>query len=418
MEQPSLVEEPTLTVADLCAGVGRVLARAFPEAVWVRGEIANKHASPHGHVFFDLVDASGGASIRVVLWRDDRRVVNAVLRRSGHAVRIDDGTEVRVRAMVGWHPGSGLVRLRMLSIDTAYTLGRLAEDRERLVRMLERDGVLGRQAALPLARVPLRVGLVTSAGSSAAADFVHILEASGWAWRVALCDTRVQGPDAEPALAAALSAVASSCDVVCVIRGGGARTDLAAFDREAVARAIAGCPVPVLTGIGHETDTTVADLVAHRSFTTPTACAAFLVDRVGTFLGAADEAWRSIRRRAAAVVDRSDERIQRAAGRVEGAWRRHLRGGEIGLERAERRLALRTPRLLDAEERRLDAIAARLPGLDPARLLARGWTLTRTADGRLVRGANELVTGDEIVTTFVDGRVASRVGSIGVDTAG
>jgi exodeoxyribonuclease VII large subunit len=395
MEQPSLVEEPTLTVADLCAGVGRVLARAFPDAVWVRGEIANKHASPHGHVFFDLVDASGGASIRVVLWRDDRRVVNAVLRRSGHAVRIDDGTEVRVRAMVGWHPGSGLVRLRMLSIDTAYTLGRLAEDRERLVRLLEGEGVLGRQAALTLAPVPLRVGLVTSAGSAAAADFVHILEASGWAWRVGLCDARVQGPDAEPALVGALRAVAASADVVCLVRGGGARTDLAAFDREAVARAIAACPVPVLTGIGHETDTTVSDLVAHRSFTTPTACASFLVDRVGGFLAAGDEVWRRIRRRATSVIDRSDERLQRAA----------------------LRLALRAPRLLDAEERWLAGASVRLAGLDPARLLARGWTVTRTADGRLVRGADELAAGDEIVTTFADGRATSRVGSIDVDAS-
>jgi exodeoxyribonuclease VII large subunit len=412
IEQPRLIEEPTLTVAELAAGIGRVLGRAFPEAVWVRGEIANKHTSPQGHVFFDLVDPEAGAHLKVVLWQDDRRVVNDVLKRAGHAVRIDDGTEVRIRASVGWFPKKGAVRLRMHGIDTAYTLGRLAEARERLVRTLEAEGLLARQAGLGLATVPLRVGLVTSATSAAAADFLRTLEATGWGWRVTVCDARVQGREAEAAIVAGLRAVGGGdgpADVVCVVRGGGSRTDLAAFDSEAVARAVAACPVPVLTGIGHETDTSVADLVAHRAFKTPTACAAYLVERVTAYLDAVTGAWQRIDRLTRSALDRSDERLHRAAGRAQGACRHHLRAADADLEARARRLTARAPRLVDGAARRVESLSTRLAAADPDRLLARGWTVTRRPDGRLVRGAAELAPGDEILTSFADGAVRSRV---------
>jgi exodeoxyribonuclease VII large subunit len=360
-------------------------------------------------VFFDLLDPDGRAAIKVVLWRSDREVVNAILRRGGHAVRIDDGTDVRIRAELGWHPRTGGVRLRMLAIDTAYTLGRLAEDRERLIRTLEAEGVLDRQAALTLAPVPLRVGLVTSSSSAAAADFLHTFEASDFAWRVSIGDARMQGADAEASVAARLRALAPAVDVVCVVRGGGARTDLASFDREPIARAIAACPVPVLTGIGHETDTTVADLAAWRAFKTPTACAGFLVERVGAYVDTVERAWSRVERRARVALERSEERLLRAAGRAEGACRHHLRAREAAMDGAARRLAARAPRIVDQADRSIGHAETRLGAVDPARLLSRGWTITRTAGGRLVRAAAEVGPGDLLDTTFADGTVRSRV---------
>ena len=368
------MEEPTLSVGELCAGIGRAVRRAYPEAVWVRGEIANKRLLPQGHVFFDLVDAGGDerARVKVVLWRTDRAVVNNILRRSGHAVRIDDGTEVRIRADVGWHPRHGNVQLRMLAIDTAYTLGRLAEARELLVRTLDRERLLGRQAGLDLAVVPLRVGLVTSAGSAAAADFLDVLSSSAMAWRVALVDTRVQGDDAEASVVRGLAAaVGAGVDVVCIVRGGGSRTDLATFDRETVARAIAGCATPVLTGVGHEIDSSVADLVAHRSFTTPTACASFLVERVGAYREASGRAWDNIRVRAMTALDRANDQVLRSAGRTEGAARHHLRAADLTIERARRAVAVRPdtgPRCRTAHGRRMRHPARRRrprPGSGP-----------------------------------------------------
>src|SRR4051794_10846940 len=247
-QAPLFAQEPTYSVAELSAGIGAALSRAFPDEVWVQGEIANLQRPASGHVYFDLV--GDGCRLRVTLWESDKRVVNAVLRRAGGTVRMSDGTEVRIRARVQWWPEGGTASLRMLSIDTAYTLGRLAEARELLLQRLGAAGLLTRQRALTIPPVPLRVGLITSAGSAAAVDFLHTLEASGHAWDVTLADARVQGVEAEPSLVAALLALSRlepALDVICVVRGGGARTDLAAFDSEAVAVAIAECPIAVLT---------------------------------------------------------------------------------------------------------------------------------------------------------------------------
>ena len=384
MQEALFAEEPTFTVADLNAGIGAVLGRAFPDELWVRGEIANISRPPSGHVYFDLVDGDCGLS--VTLWASDRQVVNAVLRRAGGAVRMTDGTEVRIRVRVSWYPKRGQVSLRMLSIDTAYTLGRLAEARELLLQKLRAEGLLARQPALVLAPVPLRVGLVTSDGSAAAHDFLTTLEASGYSFDVVLADARVQGLEAEASVLDALARLhASGVDVVCVVRGGGARTDLAAFDSEAIARAIAVFPIPVLTGIGHEIDTTVADLVAHRRCLTPTACAGALVERVAEWCARLHDRRRAIARAALRAVDTTV------------------------IDRLARQLARDAPRALDHATRLVDNVETRARALDPARTLARGWSITRDADGRLIRSMNDAPTGTRLVTTVADGVVRSTV---------
>lgn len=410
MQQPLFVDEPTWSVVELSQAVGLAVGRAFPDEVWVSGEIANLQRPPSGHVYFDLVGE--GARLRVTLWAADRRVVNGILRRAGGAVRMADGTEVRLRARVTWWPDGGQLSLRMLAIDTAYTLGQLEADRQRLLLVLEAEGLLARQRALALATVPLRVGLVTSVGSAAAADFLHTLEASGHGWQVVVADVRVQGPAAESSVLAAfeaMAAVAPALDVVCLVRGGGARTDLAAFDREAVARAISLCPVPVLTGIGHEVDTTVADLVAHQRLKTPSACAAFLVERVAAFGELLARRSDDVAAAAAAVVERAGARLQRASARAGAAARHHLRAQEARLGANGQRLARLPHQVLDRAQRTLDTVDARARALDPSRLLARGWSITRDGTGRLVHEPGAVAPGSTLVTTVAGGELRSTV---------
>jgi len=388
MQQPLFTEEPTLSVAELNAGIGAVLGRAFPDEVWVRGEIANISRPPSGHVYFDLV--GDGCALGVTLWASDRQVVNAVLRRAGGAVRMTDGTEVRIRVRVSWYAERGRVSLRMLSIDTAYTLGRLAEAREVLLQTLEREGLLRRQALLNVPPVPLRVAMITSDNSAAAHDFLRTLESSGHAWQVTVLDTRVQGDTAERSIVAAIEtacAAQPAFDVVCLVRGGGARTDLAVFDREAVARAIALAPVAVWTGIGHEIDTTVADLVAHRRNRTPTACAMALVEQVTRACEQLDAMWTAIARAATT----------------------HLRTRAGALDECSRRVAVQRTRALERAARDVEGVAARIRALDPARTLARGWSITRDGDGRVVRSIAQVGPGATLVTTVADGAIRSTV---------
>jgi exodeoxyribonuclease VII large subunit len=332
--------------------------------------------------------------------------------------------------------------------------GPLVRARAELLGRLQAEGLLERNGLLSLPVAPLRVGLVTSEGSAAEADFLDELGRSGFAFRVLFADARVQGFDAPRSLASAIRMVATHrIDVLAVGRGGGTRTDLAAFDDEAVARAIASCPVPVLTGVGHEVDTSVADEVAHTSAKTPTACAQLLVARVAELAGALESSWAVIAERGTRAVRRHDERLlaharhlargtrvaldgsagrldaiadrsRRATlsgldraghrldnhhGRITGAARSHLRAAELLVSAAERRVAHRAPRALAEGERSLDALDARLRSLDPDRTLARGWSITRRADGQVVRAPGDVRPGDALVTRLAGGELRSTV---------
>jgi exodeoxyribonuclease VII large subunit len=317
-------DDPTWSVPELGEAIGLSVRAAFPDEVWVRGVIRNLNPSRRGGtVWFDLVEpALGGdlsrppqASLPVVLFDMARRRVNARLTDAGGGVRMTDGTEVRLRGRVTFWDRGGRLQLQMSDIDPAFTLGRLAADRERLLRALDAEGLLGRQGALARPLVPLRLGLVTSAGSAAEHDVVDELRRSGIGFAVVRADVRVQGAHAARSVAWGLRAVASrGVDAVLLVRGGGATTDLAAFDAEAIARAIATLDVPVLTGIGHDIDRSVADEVAYASYKTPTACAQAVVADVRAVERRTTEAWWGIAAAARRHGRRQAERLRARPG--------------------------------------------------------------------------------------------------------
>ncbi len=457
------MEEPTYTVTELSGDITRVVARAFPGEVWVRGEIRDLSRPPSGHVYFTLVDPAGEpgatpeATLPVTLFASDKDAVNRLLLRTG-SMRMDDGVEVRIRGRVGHYAARGIVQLRMSWIDADYTLGRLAAERERLIRTLAAEGLLERNAALPMPPVPLRVGLVTSVGSAAEADFLDELSRSGYAWRVQVHHAAVQGAGADTAIVAALTRAASGpVDVVALVRGGGAQTDLAAFDTEQVARAVASAPVPIFTGIGHEIDVAVADRVAARAYKTPTACAAALVTMVAGFRQRLDHhgtrlrravavrlegedhrhAWAALHltRASRALLRRSGDRLQAAAGRAEhgavavrhpagaavehatgrlaSAAARSLRSADGAVTRHRDRLAAAGRRGVAAATVRLATAESRANAHDPRRVLARGWSLTRDAAGTLVRDPSQVDSGDPLLTEVAGGTIGSVVTSTG-----
>ena len=455
-------DEPTLSVSEVGEVVAGALRRAFPDEVWLRGVIRNLKRGRAGMVWFDLIEpASGGdlgkppvATLPVVLFDDERRRVNARLREGGNAVRMDDGTEVRIRGRLDYWPRGGRLQLQMSDIDTAFTLGQLAAERDRLLRLLRAEGLLDRQAGLARPALPLRLGLVTSGGSAAEHDVLDELRRSRIGFHVVRADVRVQGLNAARSVAWALGLMSShEVDAVLLVRGGGATSDLAAFDSEVIARAIATLDVPVFTGIGHDIDHTVADEVAHTAYKTPTACAQAVVDDVRAFERHAFEVWRGVaaavgrhlraegdrlrtcgrhvavatrqglsgadrdlsgramrvRRSATGALARSALAVERSVGRAESGARAHLRGHDQVLAAAAERLVQRPPRLLAGAARDLARLDAQVRALDPARSLARGWSITRHADGRVVRSVRDVAAGHELSTTLADGEVRSSV---------
>jgi exodeoxyribonuclease VII large subunit len=411
----------TYGVAELTDLIAATLDAALPGEVWVRGQIHDLNRSPSGHVYFRIVDADAGpersqaASLPVVLFASNRRAVNRMLTRAGGGVRMTDGTEVRIRGPVEFFAAQSRVQLRMTGIDPEFTLGRMAIERERLIQGLAADGLLDRNGLLAVPVAPRRVGLVTSADSAAANDVLDELRRSGLGWSVTLVDVRVQGSGAGAELATSLEeATAAGVEIVLLVRGGGARSDLAAFDDETLARTIASSPVPVWTGIGHETDDTVADRVAGTAHKTPTACAAALVARTRGFLDGVEHRGHRIAVHAHRTADRARHRLgagsrqmRAAAGRVTGERRIHL---DAGADRA----GAGSRRRIEVEATRLAGADARLATLDPAAMFARGWSIATTGDGRPVTSVDGLRIGARLVTRLADGTVDSDV----VDVAG
>lgn len=457
-EQSQLFEaEQTYGVGEVAARITRAVASAFPAEIWVKGEVDGLRApNASGHSYFNLCEKNSRrgptSTIGMALFRADRLRVERVLR-DWPEFRLANGLEIRVQGRVQY--SYGRVQLVVSSVDPVHTLGRLAADRTRLLRTLAAEDLVEANGRLAVPQVPLHLGLVTSAGSAAYEDVIHELTASGIGFRISVADAQVQGNTAARSVRAALSLVAARRpDVVLLVRGGGARTDLATFDDEALARRIATLDIPVFTGIGHEIDTSVADEVASQSFKTPTACAAAVVEQVRLAVHRAETAWTGVTRaaesettaadivlgsRAVRVQDATSRALSRATSRLDAAGggvaalvRSRLGSAASQVEASRRRLDPdrlerrldRSATDLDAQHRRLDRlgsarveaaattlalVATRVDAADPARALARGWSITRTADGRLVRRAADLAPGATLRTTLADGVAESTV---------
>ncbi len=406
-----------LTVGELCEGINDALRSHFGTEVWVRGAISGLNRSANGHVYFTLIDPDDigqrpEAILNVALFANAKFRVNAILKKTG-AVRMEDGIEVAIGGTVEHYAPNGRVQLIMNMIDPSYTLGRLAESREATLKRLAAEGLLDRNRSLPLPALPLRIALVTSEGSAAEADFMDELSASGIPFEVSLFDARVQGADAPKILAAALQATSKvAVDVVAIVRGGGAKTDLVTFDHYEVAAAVAACPVPVVIGVGHEVDRSICDEVAAVSTKTPTAAAGWIVQQVARF----DQRVQNATDR---LVAATQHQLLVSHQRCENAQRRLLSGASTALETASRQQERSVLRLrsaatssLASATHRLDRNDLRQRALDPVQLMARGWSITRNSDGSILHSVGQVAAGDTMKTHIADGVVTSRVESI------
>ena len=406
---------PTLSVEELSHLLKDGLATLFPEDLWVEGQVSNFHDARSGHAYFDLVEPSAvpgravAAKLSVALFKGARIGVDHTLAAAGELALAND-LQLRIRARLDFYPPSGRLQLIMNGVDPAFTLGRLAAERERLLHALADEGLLRANRANPIPVPPLRVGLVTSIGSAAHADFSEEFSRSGFPFTVLERDARVQGDGSAIDLAEALHMVATHRpDVIALIRGGGSATDLAAFDAEVLARTIATLDVAVVTGIGHEVDRAVADEVAHTAFKTPTACAVAIVEQVAAFADAVADLQESIAQRAGASTARSTDLLDDLAQRTARSATAVLDRRADRLDDLVGRLRRSPMATLDRQAERLAGVTDNLRALDPARILARGWSITRLADGTLVRSMTDTAVGDTLVTHVTGGTVTSTV---------
>ena len=408
-------ELPVLSVSRLGALVKEGLSALFPDDVWVEGQVSNLRTPRSGHAYFDLIEPSDEpgrpptAAFSVALWKQVRATVERTLTEANGPPLVDD-LQVRVRVRLDFYPPHGRLQLIMNGIDPTFTLGRLAAERDRLLGQLVEEGLLDRNASLAVPQPALRIGLVTSIGSAAYADFHNELERSGVAFTLLERDTRVQGEGSASDIAEGLRILSShQPDVIALVRGGGSAADLSVFDAEVVARTIAAVATPVFTGIGHEIDRSVADEVAHSAFKTPTACAAALVGTALAYRDRIDSLRVAIGQNARRAIEKSEVLRSGLANRLVRAAGSSVRRHSDLLAAQQAHIARSSTSSIRHQAEWLDSLAARLRALDPARVLARGWSVTRHSDGQLVRSTTSLSTGNGLVTLVADGTIKSTV---------
>lgn len=365
------------SVSNLNRLVRELLDQSLPP-IWVAGEVANWKRSSRGHCYFTLRDAE--AQVRCVLFSSDARRL---------PTEPEEGMSVRAFGAVTLYEARGDYQLiiRDMEATEAGGLWRLAF--EKLRSRLEAEGLLAAERKRPLPRMPARVGLVTSPVGAAVHDVVRVIEQRAPWTTVVLSPARVQGDGAEHEIAAALKRLAEhgNVDVIIVGRGGGSVEDLWAFNREEVARAIATCPVPVVSAVGHEVDVTIADLVADRRAATPSAAAEQVVPD-----GAA------LRRQLRTGTVRLEGTIRRLADRQRRVTDELSAALESGVDRA-----------VEARRRRLVRVAEKLEALSPLAALKRGFAVAQDEEGRVLRRVDDFARVGRIRLRVLDGRVDCSV---------
>jgi exodeoxyribonuclease VII large subunit len=344
------------------------------------------------------------------------------------------GLKVLVRVSVSFHELYGY-SLVVHDIDPSYTLGDMARRRREILLQLQREGVLTLNKELPMPLLPQRVAVVSSPTAAGYGDFCNQLATStrGYRFDVALFEAVMQGDRVEASVLAALDRILAdprAFDVVVIIRGGGATSDLSGFDTYLLAAACAQFPIPIITGIGHERDDTVIDAVAHTRVKTPTAAAEFLIGRMDEAAARVDTLADRLRIVVTARMEREHRLLQSYQTRIPSlvvrrfaAARRQLEGLQSNLHRAlpalvshhrhqldllRQRLADASPALLARYRHRLELLQQRVADASPQKLLARGYSIT-LKDGRAVKDADALIEGDRLETHFAHGKVQSTV---------
>ncbi len=389
-----------VTVTELNRLARGILEREFP-LLWVAGEVSNLTRAPSGHYYFTLKDTQ--AQVRCAMFRARAQTL---------PWRLENGQQVEARALVTIYEARGDYQLNVESLRRAG-LGRLYEAFLRLKEKLAGEGLFDAAGKRALPRFPRCIGVVTSPRAAALRDVLVALARRVPHLSVIVYPTLVQGNEAPSRIAAAIKSAAqrNECDLLLVVRGGGSLEDLWAFNEEVVARAIASCPIPVIAGVGHETDVTIADLAADRRAATPTAAAELA--SAGWF-EAADETARlatAIRNAAHAQIDNSMQHVDLLARQLVHPRERLVRTRER-VEHLATRLGAASERRLRAHSARLDRLAASLAALSPQGTLGRGYALVRDGEGRLVRSHRQLADGMSLSMQFADGGAEALVSRI------
>ncbi|MCQ2245621.1 MAG: exodeoxyribonuclease VII large subunit [Bacteroidaceae bacterium] len=410
------MEQNVLSLYELNRLVRNVLEDAFDQSYWIQAELSDVGVNRTGHCYVDFVQKApkGNAIIaraRGTIWANVYALLAPYFEQQT-GQRFAAGIKVLVKVEVNYHEAYGF-SLNVIDIDPTYTLGDLARRRQEILRQLEEEGVLTLNKELEMPVLPQRVAVISAATAAGYGDFCNQLfnNPKGFVFYPKLFPAVMQGEQTEKTIISALNVIAEEqekWDVVVIIRGGGATSDLASFDTYLLAANVAQFPLPIITGIGHERDDTVLDMISHTRVKTPTAAAEFLIDRIDESACKLEE----LAQRMAYLIEfrrvQEERKIDALWNSVEQIAQRRITQGEHTIQLLQQRLRMALPMRLERENHKLNLVSQRIQDNSPERLLKRGYSLT-LKDGKVVKDASQLKSGDVIETRLGTGNVESTV---------
>ena len=381
-----------ITLAQLQGRISIALADALPLPVWVSAEIADIKINASGHCYIELIEKNENtgateAQARATIWRSQvMSTIGRFERESGQ--RLAKGMKILFKATVSHHAVYGM-SLQIQQIDALHTIGDMERRRQQTIEQLQKEGVWEQNRSLPMPLVVQRVAVISSATAAGYQDFMKELSRSAYRIKTELFEATMQGERCDESIVAALYAVAERSDdfdAVAIIRGGGSTGDLECYNSYLLAFAVTQFPLPVLTGIGHDKDTSVTDMVAHTPLKTPTAVAAWIDQRAADFDGALEYCAISLRDICRQATHSAALRLEQFSADV-----RHL-----------------AERTLQSEKQRLDGIANLVANFAPERIFRLGYAIARK-EGKALQSIEDISIGDGIEVALADGVVNAKV---------
>ena len=387
------------SVAAFNRGVAQWLGRL--PTLWVEGEVTElRRHDRWATVFFTLKDPDEGSCVGVTMPRG---------RFDALRLDLEDGERVHVFGRAELFEQRGEFKIRALTLER-FGLGEHLAALERLKAKLAAEGLFAAERKRPLPLLPRRVGIVTGSDAAAKRDVVATIQSRFPPASLVVAETYVQGPRAAGEIVAAIRELCEQpdVDVLVLTRGGGSFQDLLPFSDERVVRAVADCPVPVVSAVGHEQDTPLCDLAADVRASTPTAAGKLVVPELAELSGRLDRSREALARNVRRTLDRDGERLSRAAERLRTAPRRALEREGLRLERARERLRLAPALTVERKQAGLENLAAKLAALSPLQTLRRGYAIVRTESG-LVGSSADVKPGTRVEVTLAEGGFGARV---------
>ena len=410
------MEEQALSLYELNGLVKRSIRSCLPDTYWVQAELSDVRSNYSGHCYLEFVqkDARGNnliAKARGTIWSNVYKMLKPYFEQETGQAFVA-GIKVLVQVSVDFHELYGY-SLTVLDIDPTYTVGDLERKRREILRQLEEEGVIDLNKELEMPMLPQRVAVISSATAAGYGDFCNQLANNprGYGFHTELFPAIMQGERVEASIIAALDTIYNRMDefdVVVIIRGGGATSDLSGFDTYELAANCAQFPLPIITGIGHERDDTVIDRIAHTRVKTPTAAAEYLIARMDKCADALDEMSARLMESVRRLLLWEHQRMERLRQRIPSAVYKRIADAKYGLLSAQRDLQMASRQFLSVKKHRLELLQQRLNDALPEKQLARGYSIT-LKNGKAVKDASILKDGDKLTTMFYQGQVESVI---------